>query len=74
MLPGMGVDMDPTVRRSFKFERGLDELIALYREILQDFRMKSEKIIDFIRPKLPVLACVDHEPSVSTYDMLEFDA
>jgi hypothetical protein len=69
----MGVDMDPTVVRSFKFERGL-ELVALYTEILQHFHLKSEKIINFIRPKLPILSCIDSKPSASTSHMPEFDA
>jgi hypothetical protein len=39
-LEKMGVNMDPTTDRSFKFKRVL-ELIAPYREILKDFHKKS---------------------------------
>jgi hypothetical protein len=37
------VNTNPTMERSFKHKRGLDELIALYREILKDFHKKSKQ-------------------------------
>jgi hypothetical protein len=70
----MGIDMDPTFGRSFGFNRGLHELITLYREILKDFHTRSENIIQFIRPKSPILPNTDSEPSASKSDSLEFDA
>jgi len=70
----MGIDTNSTIGRSFGFERGLDELITLYREILKDFYTRSEEIIEFIRPKQPTLLNTDSEPSASKSDMLEFDA
>lgn len=70
----MGFDTDPTIGRSFEFKRGLDELITLYRLILKDFHTRSEKIINFIRPKSPTLPYTDSEPSASRCDALKFDA
>jgi hypothetical protein len=44
----MAADMDPVSGKSFRFKRGLDELIAMSKKILQDFHKMSVKIIGFI--------------------------
>jgi hypothetical protein len=63
----------PTMERSFKLERGLDELVSACRDMLEDFckKSKQQRITDFINPNSPLPAHVNPRKSTSGSNVME---